>query len=102
MVCGYDSMGEIRFEWDPYKAESNYRKHGVSFEEAQTVFDDDDARLIHDPEHSLEEDRYILLGISQVLRLLIVCHVYRENDEVIRIISARLATKSERRQYEGF
>lgn len=95
-------MDEIRFEWDPHKAEANYRKHGISFEEAQTAFYDDKARLIHDPEHSLNEDRYILLGFSQVLRLLIVCHVYRENDEVIRIISARLAAKSERRQYEGF
>ncbi|MEM9008468.1 MAG: BrnT family toxin [Cyanobacteria bacterium P01_F01_bin.86] len=93
-------MGEVRFEWDPQKAESNRKKHGISFEEAKTAFYDDNARLIHDPEHSQDEDRYILLGLSQILRLLIVCHVYRENDEVIRIISARPATKAEYRQYE--
>jgi len=91
-------MDELRFEWDPNKAESNRRKHGVSFEEAQTAFWDDNALLVNDPEHSQDEDRYILLGLSQVLRLLVICHVYRDND-VIRIISARIATKSERRQY---
>ncbi|GJD20373.1 hypothetical protein RIVM261_053290 [Rivularia sp. IAM M-261] len=95
-------MSELRFEWDEYKAESNERKHGVSFEEAQTVFDDENARLMYDPEHSIEEERYILLGISSVLRLLIVCHIYKENDELIRIISARIATKRERQQYRDF
>ena len=93
-------MGEIRFEWDSQKAESNRTKHGISFEEATTAFYDENALLIHDPEHSQDEDRYILLGLSQILRLLIVCHVYQENDEVIRIISARSATKAEYRQYE--
>lgn len=91
-------MDELRFEWDSNKAESNRKKHGISFEEAQTAFYDDNARLVHDPEHSRDEDRYILLGLSQVLRLLIICHVYRD-DDMIRIISARIATKSERKQY---
>lgn len=91
-------MDELRFEWDPNKADSNRKKHGISFEEAQTAFYDDNARLINDPEHSQDEDRYILLGLSQVLRLLVICHVYRDED-VIRIISARIATKSESRQY---
>lgn len=91
-------MDELRFEWDPNKAESNHTKHGISFEEAQTAFYDDNARLVHDPEHSRDEDRYILLGLSQVLRIIVICHVYRDED-VIRIISARIATKSERRQY---
>ncbi len=93
-------MGEIRFEWDSQKAKLNLRKHGISFEEAKTAFYDENALLVHDPDHSQNEDRYILLGLSQILRLLIVCHVYRENDEVIRIISARPATKAEYRQYE--
>ena len=81
-------MSELRFEWDEHKAESNERKHGVSFEEAQTVFYEENARLMYDPEHSIGEERYIILGVSSVLRLLIVCHIYKENDELIRIISA--------------
>ena len=85
----------MRFNWDE-------QKHGVSFEEARTVFYDENARLIYDPEHSVEEDRYIMLGISSVFRLLIVCHLYQENDELIRIISARKATKQERQQYINF
>lgn len=95
-------MSELRFEWDEQKAESNKQKHGVTFKEAQTVFYDENARLIYDPEHSVEEDRYILLGVSSSLRLLLVCHLYKENDELIRIISARKATKNERQQYFGF
>jgi uncharacterized DUF497 family protein len=95
-------MGEIAFEWDAQKAAQNEQKHGISFEEAQTVSYDDNARLAHDPDHSQGEDRYILLGISSALRVLVVCHVYRQQDEVIRIISARKATKPERKQYEGF
>lgn len=95
-------MSEITFEWDERKAEQNERKHGISFEEAQTAFEDENARLSHDPDHSQDEDRYILLGMSTVLRILVVCHVYRENDEVIRIISARKATKREQQQYQGF
>lgn len=95
-------MNGIVFEWDERKAEQNERKHGISFQEAQTAFEDDHARLTHDPDHSQDEDRYILLGMSAVLRILVVCHVYRENNEVIRLISARKATKQEQQQYQGF
>lgn len=78
-------MSAMRFAWDDAKAGKNRRKHGVSFEEASTVFADENARLTHDPDHSQEEDRFLLLGCSAKLGLLIVCHAYRENDEVIRI-----------------
>lgn len=91
-----------RFAWDEAKAEENRRKHRVSFEEAITVFADENARLKHDPDHSQGEDRFILLGFSAHLRLLVVCHAYRENDEVIRIISVRKATPNERRQYGSY
>ena len=92
----------MRFAWDETKAADNLGKHGVSFEEAATVFADENARFKHDPEHSQEEDRFILLGFSAKLRLLLVCHAYRESDEVIRIISARKATPNERRQYGSY
>jgi uncharacterized DUF497 family protein len=95
-------MRAIRFAWDPSKAAVNLHKHGVSFEEAATVFGDEYARLKHDPDHSHNEDRFILLGFSGKLRMLVVCHVYRENDELIRIISARKATLSERKQYGSY
>ncbi len=95
-------MTDISFEWDDRKAQQNEKKHGISFEEAQTAFYDENARLTPDPDHSQDEDRYILLGLSAVLRVLIVCHVYRQNDEVIRIISARKATKREQQQYQRF
>lgn len=95
-------MTEMRFAWDATKAKENVRKHGVSFEEASTVFADENARLMHDPDHSQGEDRFLLLGFSAKLRMLIVCHAYRENDEVIRIISARKATPSERGQYGSY
>jgi len=91
----------FEFSWDPAKAKANKKRHGISFEEAQTTFYDDNARLTHDPDHSEDEDRYILLGMSAVLRLLIVCHSYREGDSVIRIISVRKATRTERKQYIG-
>lgn len=87
------------FSWDETKAVINLQKHGVSFEEAKTVFDDPEALLIADPEHSETEDRFVILGISNSLRLLVVCHCYRGDDEIIRIISARKATKSETLQY---
>ena len=87
------------FIWDDKKAEINIRKQGVSFAEAATVFDDYDALLIYDPDHSEEEDRFIILGMSSGLRLLVVCHCYRESDEQIRIISARKATKEETSTY---
>lgn len=93
-------MEDIRFEWDPRKNAANQRKHGVSFEEAQTVFSDERALLIDDPDHSAEEDRFIMLGLSAALRTLVVCHCYWEADDVIRIISARKATRSERSEYE--
>ena len=92
----------MRFSWDEAKGRENIQKHGVSFEEASTVFADENARLKHDPEHSQAEDRFILLGYSVKMRMLIVCHVYRENDEVIRLISARKATRNEQRQYGSY
>ena len=95
-------MDELRFEWDEFKAESNVQKHGVSFDEAQTIFYDENARLRYDSEHSTDEERYILLGMSSSLRLLVVSHLYQEDMELIRIISARKATKRERQQYREF
>ena len=92
-------MSAPRFNWDPAKARENLRKHGVSFEEAQTVFDDEQALLLDNPDHSIDEPRFVLLGLSATLRVLLVVHSYREDDEVIRLISARKATRSERAQY---
>lgn len=89
----------LRFEWDPDKAALNLKKHAVSFEEASTVFEDPDALVIDDPEHSAWEERFIILGISATARLLVVCHCLRESEGVIRIISARKATRSESSQY---
>ena len=89
----------LRFEWDPAKAAANLRKHGVSFEDAQTAFSDEHARLVNDPDHSAEEERFVLLGLSSSLRLLVVAHCYRSADSIIRIISARRATKAEERSY---
>ena len=85
--------------WDEKKNKENIRKHNISFEEAKTVFYDPKGKLIHDPDHSDEEDRFIILGLSKSLNLLVVCHCYRENDEVIRIITARRATKNEKTSY---
>ena len=95
-------MKSIRFVWDGKKAESNLKKHKISFKEAQTVFSDPNARMIFDPEHSRGEDRFILLGISSGLKLLVVCHCYQEDNMVIRIISARRANKNEQTQYRSF
>jgi hypothetical protein len=92
-------MDSLRFEWDPEKNEINKRKHQVSFEEAQTVFYDEEAKVIDDPEHSADEERFIILGFSKRANLLVVCHCYRASETVIRIISARKATKTEMRQY---
>lgn len=92
-------MNRLEFSWDPEKAASNKKKHGVSFEEAKTAFYDENARLINDPDHSDEEDRFILLGLSLKPRLLTVCHCYRMKESVIRIISARKATKNEHKLY---
>jgi uncharacterized DUF497 family protein len=92
-------VGNIEFAWDRRKARSNLVKHGVSFEEAQTVFLDENARLIDDPDHSQEEERLVLLGYSFQARCLIVSHCYREPDSVIRLISARRATAKEEEVY---
>jgi uncharacterized DUF497 family protein len=92
-------MPDLRFEWDKRKNASNLRKHGVSFEEAETVFYDDRAIFQDDPDED-DEDRFILLGLSAGLRTLVVCHCYREDDSVIRIISARKAHREERRDYD--
>jgi uncharacterized protein len=89
----------LRFEWDEAKSRINRARHGVSFKEARTVFFDENARLAADPDHSEDEDRFVLLGFSLKLRLLVVCHCYRQLDDVVRIISARRADPSERRDY---
>lgn len=88
------------FQWDEKKNKLNQKKHGVSFEEAESVFFDEHARLISDPDNSDEEDRFILLGLAESLKMLIVVHIYRENDEVVRIISARKAQKKEQKFYK--
>ena len=92
-------MNYLKFEWDAKKELSNLRKHGISFEEAKTVFFDENAKLIDDPNHSEEEERFILLGLSHSLRMILVCHCYRSDDNLIRIISARKATARESRAY---
>ncbi len=88
----------LRFEWDPEKAKSNYKKHGVSFLEAATVFGDPLAGIRDDPDHSETEERYIIIGMSQSFRIVVV--VFAEHGNAIRIISARAATKGERKKYE--
>jgi hypothetical protein len=93
-------MSDIRFEWDPRKATSNEKKHGVSFEEAESVFYDEQALLLEDPRAADEEERLVLLGLSAVLRVLVVVHALR-GDDVIRIISARKATRQESQQYQS-
>ena len=94
-------MDELKFEWDENKNEANKKKHGISFNEARSVFYDSDALLIADPEHSQDEDRFVIMGYSFRANLLVVCHCYRSSDTVIRIISARKATKNETKQYHG-
>ena len=94
-------MKIILFTWDPRKNTANIQKHGISFEEAKSVFYDENARLIHDPDHSGDEERFIILGLSEMLNILVVCHCYREENEII-IISARKATKNEQKQYQEF
>jgi len=90
---------DLRFEWDPRKSVVNRRKHGVSFEEAETAFSDDHALLLDDPDHSEREERFVLLGLSANLRVLVVCHCYRRSGDVIRIISARRAERDEQATY---
>ena len=89
----------LKFEWDDNKNQINIQKHGISFEEAVSVFADDDALVITDYEHSDDEERFILIGFSLKANILVVCHCYRKNDSVIRIISARKANKIERNEY---
>ena len=92
-------MIDMRFEWDKAKNRENMRKHGLSFEEAQTVFLDENAIRFFDPDHSQNEDRFIMLGMSFGLRVLVVCHCYRKGESVIRITSARKADKKETSSY---
>ena len=94
-------MTKFSFTWDERKNRQNQKKHGVSFEEAQSVFFDDAAREFFDPDHSEDEERFLLVGRSYGLRVLLICHCYRETKGVIRIISARRATKKERAVYHG-
>ena len=93
-------MSLLRFEWDETKNRSNRRKHGVSFEDARTAFLDENARVIPDPKHWDDEDRFVLLGLSISSRVLLVCHCYRKEDEVIRLVSARKADRNEIKQYQ--
>lgn len=92
-------MSDIRFEWDERKAASNVRKHGVTFEDAKSVFMDERAIIIGDPDHIADEERFVLLGLSSSLKLLVVCHCYRSKASVMRIISARKATQTESKSY---
>jgi len=91
----------MKIVWDEKKNQKNIKEHKVSFQEAETVFYDPNAKIIHDPDHSIDEDRFIILGISKLMKLLVVCHCYRESDEEIRLFSARKATKKEKREYGG-
>lgn len=103
LLCNYNVvMSKMNFQWDSFKAESNQKKHGVSFEEAISVFYDDFARLIPDPDGSIGEERFIILGKSNTPTLLVVCHCYRDDDNIIRVISARRADKRERNLYERY
>lgn len=92
-------MRNLRFEWDNKKDKTNVKKHGISFHEARSVFFDDHAIQFFDPDHSVEEDRFLLLGMNFKLRTLVVCHCFRESETVIRIISARKADHEEEREY---
>lgn len=112
-VCGYstvknflrsirnlDTIQIVQFEWDERKNKTNREKHGVWFEEAQTVFEDNNARVFFDKTHSSHEERYLIIGLSFSSRIIMVVHCFRQNDQIIRIISARKATKKERSVYE--
>ena len=92
-------MRAIEFEWDAKKAKANTKKHGVTFEEARTTFYDENALQFFDPEHSEDEDRFILLGTSFKLNTLVVCHCFRQDEKIVRIISARKADKDEAKVY---
>ena len=94
-------MASIRFEWDPRKAAANLQKHGISFAEAETAFYDDYSAILEDPDHSDDEERFLLLGMSAAFRVLLVVHAVHEAGAVIRLVSARKATRSERVQYDA-
>ncbi len=93
-------MNGLHFTWDENKNEINQRKHGISFEEARDVFGDENAILFDDPDHSAEEERFLIIGIAETKGICIVSHCYRDDDDIIRIISARKATKNEKRIYQ--
>jgi len=92
-------MDDLEFEWDSKKEKANAKKHGVSFEDARTAFYDETAMVFHDPDHSSDEDRFILLGMSVSAGVLVVCHCIRDSDSAVRIISARRADKREESDY---
>ena len=92
-------MADVIFEWDESKNQTNVRKHGVSFSEAMTIFDDPNVLYKPDPDHSIHEERFIAFGYSEKMRILVVCHCYRESESIIRIFSARKATTNESNQY---
>ena len=92
-------MNELRFEWDKSKNAANLKKHNVSFEEAKSAFYDEQAVVFSDPDHSDDEDRFILLGLSAKTRVVVVCHCFRESETVVRIISARKADRAEEYDY---
>lgn len=96
----YCPVSDLRFAWDPRKANENSRRHGVTFGEAQTVFLDENALLIGDPDHSDDEDRFVMIGLSARLRVLVVCHCYRTAESEVRLITARKGDREERREYE--
>lgn len=96
-------MEELRFEWDENKNAVNIEKHGLSFEEAKEVFDDNNAILFDDPDHSIGEERFLIIGMIKSQKICIVSHCYRDGGNVIRLISAREAVKSEKETYwEGW
>ena len=102
MICTLYDVSHVSFEWDERKAAANQRKHGVSFDEAESVFADEYGLLLDDPQPaSREEDRFLLLGLSSGLRTLVVCHGYQESRDTIRLISARKATRPERQIYNA-
>lgn len=92
-------MVGLQFQWNPSKNRANEKKHGVSFTEAESAFSDEHGLFMADPDHSEDEDRFVLIGMSASLRVLVVCHCYRKAETVIHIISARMATRAEQRQY---
>lgn len=94
-------MDSLSFEWDEDKNQTNQRKHGISFEEAETVFYDDNASQFWDDNHSETEDRFLLLGRSSKMRILLIVHCFQEKESIIRLISARKATSKETQQYRG-